>query len=123
MDARVSPNSSLVFETHGCILIKTNFYLIVINFALVNQMYIFHIYFQCTVQALKLVQLAVEHFLSPNMALLVDNLQGSALVCLGPIIVKRMHDTMWEVRDTTLELTTSIANISRISKHVIIIRH
>ncbi|XP_017036768.1 uncharacterized protein [Drosophila kikkawai] len=69
---------------------------------------------RCTVQALKLVQLAVEHFLSPNMALLVDNLQGSALVCLGPIIVKRMHDTMWEVRDTTLELTTSIASISRI---------
>ncbi|XP_017142330.1 uncharacterized protein LOC108155781 [Drosophila miranda] len=69
---------------------------------------------RCTVQALKLVQLAVEHFLSPNMALLVDNLQGSALVCLGPIIVKRMHDTTWEVRDTTLELTTSIASISRI---------
>ncbi|KAH8338927.1 hypothetical protein KR074_002987 [Drosophila pseudoananassae] len=69
---------------------------------------------RCTVQALKLVQLAVEHFLSPNMALLVDNLQGSALVCLGPIIVKRMHDTMWEVRDTTLELTTSIASISRV---------
>ncbi|XP_034664587.1 uncharacterized protein LOC117898959 [Drosophila subobscura] len=69
---------------------------------------------RCNVQALKLVQLAVEHFLSPNMALLVDNLQGSALVCLGPIIVKRMHDTTWEVRDTTLELTTSIASISRI---------
>ncbi|ALC45765.1 CG7044 [Drosophila busckii] len=68
----------------------------------------------CTVQAIKLVQLSVEHFLSPNMALLVDNLQGSALVCLGPIIVKRMHDTTWEVRDSTLELTTSIACISRI---------
>ncbi|EDV93473.1 uncharacterized protein LOC6563860 [Drosophila grimshawi] len=68
----------------------------------------------CTVQALKLVQLSVEHFLSPNMALLVDNLQGSALVCLGPIIVKRMHDIAWEVRDSALELTTSIACISRI---------
>ncbi|KAH8359263.1 hypothetical protein KR093_005498 [Drosophila rubida] len=68
----------------------------------------------CTVQALKLVQLAVEHFLSPNMALLVDNLQGSALVCLGPIIVKRMHDPTWEVRDSALELAISIASISRI---------
>lgn len=68
------------------------------------------------VQALKLVQLSIEHFLSPNMALLVDNLQGSGLVCLGPIIVKRFHDIAWEVRDSTLELTTSIANISRISK-------
>uniref|UniRef100_A0A1I8NWR9 Uncharacterized protein n=1 Tax=Stomoxys calcitrans TaxID=35570 RepID=A0A1I8NWR9_STOCA len=67
-----------------------------------------------TVQALKLVQLSIEHFLSPNMALLVDNLQGSGLVCLGPIIVKRYHDPAWEVRDSTLELTTSIAKISRI---------
>ncbi|KAI8129654.1 hypothetical protein FF38_13103 [Lucilia cuprina] len=66
------------------------------------------------VQALKLVQLSIEHFLSPNMALLVDNLQGSGLVCLGPIIVKRFHDIAWEVRDSTLELTTSIANISRV---------
>ncbi|XP_061393357.1 uncharacterized protein LOC133328863 [Musca vetustissima] len=67
-----------------------------------------------TVQALKLVQLSIEHFLSPNMALLVDNLQGSGLVCLGPIIVKRFHDISWEVRDSTLELTTSIASISRV---------
>lgn len=68
-------------------------------------------------QALKLVQLSIEHFLSPNMALLVDNLQGSGLVCLGPIIVKRFHDIAWEVRDSTVELTTSIANISRVSKY------
>uniref|UniRef100_T1PGU0 HEAT repeat protein n=1 Tax=Musca domestica TaxID=7370 RepID=T1PGU0_MUSDO len=67
-----------------------------------------------TVQALKLIQLSIEHFLSPNMALLVDNLQGSGLVCLGPIIVKRFHDISWEVRDSTLELTTSIASISRV---------
>jgi len=33
MDARVSRNSYLVFKTHGCIFIKINFYLVVINFA------------------------------------------------------------------------------------------
>ncbi|XP_037944561.1 uncharacterized protein LOC119677333 [Teleopsis dalmanni] len=67
-----------------------------------------------SVQALKLLQLGIEHFLSPNMALLVDNLQGSGLVCLGPIILKRFHDIDWEVRDSTLELTTSIVSISRL---------
>uniref|UniRef100_A0A1A9ZPU6 Uncharacterized protein n=1 Tax=Glossina pallidipes TaxID=7398 RepID=A0A1A9ZPU6_GLOPL len=65
------------------------------------------------VQALKLIQLSIEYFLSPNMALLLDNLQGSGLLCLGPIIVKRLHDLSWEVRDSALELTTSIADISR----------
>ncbi|KAL9873266.1 LOW QUALITY PROTEIN: uncharacterized protein ACN2A1_014378 [Glossina fuscipes fuscipes] len=65
------------------------------------------------VQALKLIQLSIEYFLSPNMALLLDNLQGSGLLSLGPIIVKRLHDLSWEVRDSALELTTSIADISR----------
>lgn len=50
------------------------------------------------------------------MALLLDNLQGSGLLCLGPIIVKRLHDLSWEVRDSALELTTSIADISRCSE-------
>lgn len=51
------------------------------------------------------------------MALLVDNLDGSGLVSLGPIIVKRLHDPTWEVRDSALELTISIADISQCSKY------
>lgn len=65
---------------------------------------------------LKLAQLAVEHFLAPNLALLVDTLAGSDMQKLGPMILKRLHDSNWEVRDSVLELLTSMANISLLSK-------
>lgn len=65
---------------------------------------------------LKLTQLSVEHFLAPNLALLVDTMTGSDMQKLGPVILKRMHDNNWEVRDSTLELLSSIANISMLSK-------
>lgn len=68
------------------------------------------------VQALKLTQLSIEHFLSPNLALLVENFNGSGMQNLAPMIVKRLHDNAWEVRDSTLELVTSIAYISQLSK-------
>ncbi|XP_053969942.1 uncharacterized protein LOC128871850 [Anastrepha ludens] len=67
-----------------------------------------------TVQSLKLLQLSIEHYLSPNMALLVDNLKGSGLIVMGPVIMKRSHDPAWEVRDSILELVISIADISRL---------
>lgn len=66
-----------------------------------------------SVQSFKLLKLSIEHFLSPNMALLVDNLKGSALLVMAPVIMKRSHDTAWEVRDSVLELVISITNISR----------
>ncbi|XP_004535612.1 uncharacterized protein LOC101453722 [Ceratitis capitata] len=66
------------------------------------------------VQSLKLLQLSLEHFLAPNMALLMDNLKGSSLLWMGPAILKRYHDPAWEVRDSTIELVISIADISRL---------
>lgn len=65
---------------------------------------------------LQLAQLSVEHFMAPNLALLVDTLSGSDMQKLGPMIVKRLHDSNWEVRDSVLELLTSIANISLVSE-------
>lgn len=52
------------------------------------------------------------------MALLVDKLDDFTFVPLGPIIVKRLHDLNWEVRDSALELLTSIADISYCSKYI-----
>lgn len=72
---------------------------------------------QLAIEVLKLAQLSVEHFLAPNLALLVDTLSGSDMQKLGPMIVKRLHDSNWEVRDSVLELLTSIANISVYSKY------
>lgn len=50
------------------------------------------------------------------MALLMDDLKGSGLQKLGPIIKKRLLDKEWEVRDSAIELITSIAEISHTSK-------
>lgn len=68
------------------------------------------------VEVLKLAQLSVEHFMAPNLALLVDTLSGSDMQKLGPTIMKRLHDVNWEVRDTVLELLASMANISLASE-------
>lgn len=71
---------------------------------------------QLSVQALKLTQLAVEHFLAPNLALLVENLKDSALDILGPTVARRLHDKNWEVRDSALELLGAMGQISVVSE-------
>uniref|UniRef100_A0A8D8E4B2 BRCA1-associated ATM activator 1 n=1 Tax=Culex pipiens TaxID=7175 RepID=A0A8D8E4B2_CULPI len=76
------------------------------------------------VLALKLTQLSIEHFLAPNLALLMDNIEGSGLSFVGRIIYQRLHDSNWEVRDSALELLASIVEISEIKfpsfqKHVL----
>lgn len=50
------------------------------------------------------------------MALLVDTLQGSGMEQLGAVIFKKLHDPAWEIRDSTLELLASMAQLSRTSK-------
>lgn len=71
---------------------------------------------QQTVESLKLIQTSIEHFLAPNLALLMDKMEGSGMENLGPTIYKRLHDVSWEVRDSVLELLHSIVEISRESK-------
>ncbi|XP_062534930.1 uncharacterized protein LOC134204119 [Armigeres subalbatus] len=66
------------------------------------------------VLALRLTQLSIEHGLSPNLALLIDNIKGSGLEYVGRIIHKRLFDTNWEVRDSALELLASVIEISGI---------
>lgn len=76
------------------------------------------------VLGLKLTQLCIEHFLAPNLALLMDNIKGSGLEFVGLIIYKRLHDSNWEVRDSALELLASVVEISEIKfpsfqKHIL----
>lgn len=72
---------------------------------------------QLAVNALKLTQLSIEQFLAPNLALLMDTLAGSDMQNLGPVILKRLHDNNWEVRDSTLELLSATASISKCSMY------
>lgn len=57
------------------------------------------------------------------MALLVDNLDDSSFAALGPLIVRRLHDLNWEVRDSALELLTSIADIACCSKYDVFLHY
>ncbi|XP_055371599.1 uncharacterized protein LOC129605721 [Condylostylus longicornis] len=65
-----------------------------------------------TVQLVKLAQLSIERFLSPNMALLMNNLNESGMQNFESIMLKRLHDNSWEVRDSTLELITTVVTLS-----------
>lgn len=55
--------------------------------------------------------------MSPNLLLLDANMAGTSLELLGPIIMRRLHDVNWEVRDSTLEMLTSIATIANVSTY------
>lgn len=62
-------------------------------------------------RVLNLIQISIEHFLSPNMALLMEDESG--LEHLGPNIYNRLSDDAWEVRDSTIQLVISIICISK----------
>ncbi|XP_012283609.1 uncharacterized protein LOC105701446 [Orussus abietinus] len=62
------------------------------------------------VQALKICKLAIQNFMPPNLALLVDS--ESHMDGIGSTLFKRLHDTNWEVRDSVLEVLNTIATIS-----------
>ncbi|KAI4492015.1 hypothetical protein M0802_010140 [Mischocyttarus mexicanus] len=62
------------------------------------------------VKALKVCKLAIQNFMPPNLALLVDS--DSHMNEIGPTLYKRLHDPNWEVRDSVLEVLNTIAIIS-----------
>ncbi|XP_078035209.1 integrator complex assembly factor Brat1 [Augochlora pura] len=63
-----------------------------------------------SVKALKVCKLAIQNFMPPNLALLVE--ADSHMNEIGPTLFKRLHDVNWEVRDSVLEVLTTIAVIS-----------
>lgn len=65
-----------------------------------------------------MTQLCIEYFLAPNLALLIDTMAGSEMQKLGPNILKRLHDPNWEVRDSAIELLTTVANFSIYSEYL-----
>lgn len=65
------------------------------------------------VHVLNLLQLSIESFLAPNMALLMEHVDGSGLENLGVAIHNKLSDIDWEVRDSTVQLIKSMVDISR----------
>ena len=64
------------------------------------------------------MQIAIQNFMPPNLALLMNTLKGSSIDQLGPILRKRLHDVNWDVRDTALEVLQVVTNIAEISEFV-----
>jgi hypothetical protein len=71
---------------------------------------------QLSVQALQLMKVAIQNFMPPNLALLMNTLQGSTIDQVGPILQKRLHDVNWDVRDSALEVLQVVTGIAEISK-------
>jgi hypothetical protein len=71
---------------------------------------------QLSVQGLELMKVAIQNFMPPNLALLMNTLQGSTIDQVGPILQKRLHDTNWDVRDSALEVLQVVTGIAEISK-------
>ncbi|XP_011314951.1 uncharacterized protein [Fopius arisanus] len=62
------------------------------------------------VKALQICKLAIQNFMPPNLALLVEC--DSHMSGIGQTLFKRLHDPNWEVRDSVLEVLITIAEIS-----------
>lgn len=74
---------------------------------------------RATVLTLKVIQLGIENFMAPNLALLMDSIEcSSALTDLGPLLYQRLHDVQWEIRDSVLEVLHTLIVISECSKYV-----
>lgn len=52
----------------------------------------------------------------PNLALLVDTLQGSSMRDLGDQLFKTLGSVHWEVRDSSLEVLQIIGSLAVDSK-------
>ncbi|GLH12644.1 Uncharacterized protein GBIM_17360 [Gryllus bimaculatus] len=73
-----------------------------------------HLSSKLAVKTLKLMQEVIQNFMPPNLALLVNTLEGSTINQLGPLLFKRMHDVSWEVRDSALEVLRIVTTIAEI---------
>ncbi|XP_023311983.1 uncharacterized protein LOC108911272 [Anoplophora glabripennis] len=62
------------------------------------------------VKGLKLVNISIAKYLTPNMALLIDNVRDSTMSAVGPLLYAKLHDPTWEIRDSALEVLCTISH-------------
>ncbi|XP_044758140.1 uncharacterized protein LOC123316242 [Coccinella septempunctata] len=63
---------------------------------------------------LNLIKVGINHYLSPSMALLIDQHHNCAIYILCSILKNKLHDPEWSVRDTALEVVSAFAEAARI---------
>lgn len=67
-------------------------------------------------ESLKLLQLSIVKYMSPNLALLIEEgASDSSLGRLGPLLTEKLKEEEWEIRDSCLEVLTTISELSHTS--------
>lgn len=63
-------------------------------------------------EALKLLKLSIEKYMSPNLALLVDRTNDSSLSQLGPLLHLKLKENHWQIRDGSLQVLLTISELA-----------
>ncbi|RZC33916.1 hypothetical protein BDFB_014214 [Asbolus verrucosus] len=71
---------------------------------------------QVVVKTLKLINIAIAKYMSPNLALLVDSATDSTVALLGPLLYLKLRDDEPKVKETALDVVCTISRMSNISK-------
>lgn len=53
--------------------------------------------------------------MTPNLTLLLDRTSDSSLGQLGPVLLSKLEDMDWEIRKNSLEVVTTISELSHSS--------
>ncbi|KAG5882254.1 hypothetical protein JTB14_014951 [Gonioctena quinquepunctata] len=61
------------------------------------------------VNGLKLADKSISKYMSPQMALLIDNVDDSIIKPFASMLYTKLHDGEWEVRDSAIELILTMA--------------
>lgn len=68
------------------------------------------------VQTLLLVKLAILKLLTPDISDFADKTKNSDFKMLLPALHKHMHNPSWEIRDSCIEVITTIVELIEQSK-------
>ena len=68
------------------------------------------------IQALNLINVAIAKYLSPNMALLLDNHQDSPVDLMGPLLYMKSLDDDPQVKKAAVEVMRTMTSTSRSRK-------
>ncbi|XP_030755322.1 uncharacterized protein LOC115881796 isoform X1 [Sitophilus oryzae] len=62
------------------------------------------------VKGLKLLDMAISRYMSPDMVLLMDNHRDSVVAQTGTLLYAKCHDGSWEIRDSALEVVYTLSS-------------
>ncbi|RZC33048.1 hypothetical protein BDFB_004777 [Asbolus verrucosus] len=71
---------------------------------------------EIVVKVLKLINISIAKYMSPNLALLIDRTTDSTVDLLGTLLYSKLHDDESQVKETALEVICTMSCMSTSSK-------